>query len=186
MKQVMIVAVVALALSTVAMADPNSITQGSATAKVFVNIVPSLSVQPATPIVNANTVSLGDFTATIDFTVHANQEAVCFFVEVSPLFKGDDPNSTVLPIPIETSAGVVVQPDGANPLGSVSNVLQFNAGTSVVDGFPALVTNTLCYESSDNGTFSHVVHVTVVWNQNDPQKPQGQYSGKVRLTALLE
>jgi hypothetical protein len=48
-----------------------------------------------------------------------------------------------------------------------------------------VVTETKAYESSQNNHFSQNVNVVVTWNQDDPEKPMGEYSGCVRLTALV-
>ncbi|MBL7218523.1 MAG: hypothetical protein ISS69_00275 [Phycisphaerae bacterium] len=163
-------------------------TEGSASAHVFVKVDPNVGVQASTAIVNAGTVQTGDFTATIDFRVDANLQVVTLYAAASPLFKGDDPLGTeVQPIPLNVTAGIEIDPDNANPLGGGSQVAAFLIGgaTEDIDGFPGVPTEQITFESSQNNHFSQNVRLTVTWNQDDPEKPTGEYSGKVKLTALL-
>ena len=53
------------------------------------------------------------------------------------------------------------------------------------NGFLGLQTDYIGFESSQPGYFSQNVFVTVAWNQDDPEKPQGQYSGLVTLLATI-
>ena len=56
---------------------------------------------------------------------------------------------------------------------------------STIGAFPAYLSNTIDFESMDNGSFSHPVTVTIVWTLSDPQQPQGDYSGEVQLFAMV-
>jgi hypothetical protein len=135
--------------------------------------------------VDAGTVQTGEFCATITFRVDANLQQVCLLVEASPLYKGDDPNGEeVPPIPLDLSSGVEISPTNAYPLGGRDKIASY-LEDSMIGNFPAKKTESICYESSQNNHFSQDVLVTVCWNQDDPEKPTGEYSGKVRLTALL-
>jgi len=162
-------------------------TSGSATAAVRVLVNPNVGISAVNPTVDAGTVQTGDFTAGIDFQVDANQQEVSFYVAASALYKGDDPTSTqVNPIPLNLSAGVLVQPANGNATGGHSNTLVFLSSPGpVVNGFPTSQTETAQYSSSQNNHFSQNVHVTVTWTQGDPELPTGEYSGVVQLTALI-
>ena len=159
---------------------------GSADADVYVVVNPNVTVGANTPIVNAGTVQTGEFSATINFRIDANKEQVSLFVEASPLYKGDDPtNADVPPIPLNLSKGVDITPANANPLAAGSNNAQYIGSGDVILDFPTQRTQTIAFESSQNGHFSQDVLVQVWWLQDDPEKPMGEYSGKVRITALL-
>ena len=159
--------------------------EGSASAHVYVKVDPNVAVG-AEAIVDAGTVQTGDFTATIKFRVDANLQAVYLYAAASPLYKGDDPtNNDVLPIPLELSAGIEIAPTNANPMEGGSNVAGYTSAAVDIEGFPGITTEMICFESSQNNHFSQDVFVTVVWNQDDPEKPTGEYSGKVKLWALL-
>ena len=58
------------------------------------------------------------------------------------------------------------------------------AGADILS-FKTKTTEVVEYESSEEGHFSEDVTCTISYTQPDPKKPVGQYSGKVRLTALM-
>jgi len=161
-------------------------TEGCATATVYATVMPNVAVAANTPIVDAGTVQTGDFTAMIEFQVDANKQEVQLSVCASELWKGDDPTGLeVLPIPLNLSAGVVIAPTNANPVGGGSNVANYVGPGDPIDGFECQATEAILFESSQNNRFSQPVYVTVTWTQDDNEKPMGQYSGKVRLCAVL-
>jgi len=169
------------AMAASAQADP----EGSAVAAVHVKVVPNISVTPQVPIVDAGSIQIGDLTGMIPFVVHANTEAVTMWVCATDLYKGDDPvNPTVDPIPLNLSAGATIDPSGANVLGGGSNVASF-VGTCAIGDFPAAESERIAFESKDNGTFSHDVMVTVVWTLSNNEQPQGDYGGRVMLSAMV-
>ena len=51
--------------------------------------------------------------------------------------------------------------------------------------FGGLMSGEEAFESSQNGHFSQEVAVTCTWNQDDPEKPQGEYSGWVVLAGMV-
>ena len=168
-----------VATASVCFAD----TENSAVAKVYVKVDPNVAIRPLTAIVDAGSVQIGEFSADVKFRVDANKESVQFFAAASPLYKGDDPtNSEVPPIPL--AKGVVIQPTNANPIAGGTNVADYGTPTTI-DEFPGMQTNAITFESSQDGHFSQDVNVKFTWDQPDPEKPMGEYSGKVKLTALL-
>jgi hypothetical protein len=52
-------------------------------------------------------------------------------------------------------------------------------------GFPTQRSETIGFESSQNNRFSQDVTVTVCWDQDDDEKPMGEYSGVVKLTSMI-
>jgi hypothetical protein len=161
--------------------------EGSATVAVHAKITANISVQPSQTIVDAGSLQIGDLTANIVFLVHANTEAVQMWVTATDLYKGDQPqNPTVPPIPLKTSAGATISPQGAAPLGGGSNVAILPASqNSTIGNFPAYESGKIVFESQDNGTFSHPVTVTVVWNLTNNEQPQGDYGARVMLSAMV-
>jgi hypothetical protein len=160
---------------------------GQATAHVRVLVNPNVGITAVNTTIDAGTIQTGNFTASIDFKVDANLQEVSFQVDASPLYKGDDPTSTiVLPIPLNLSAGALIQPANGNATGGHSNVAAFSGGTGpIIQGFPTSATEVVQFSSSQNNHFSQNVNVKVVWNQGDPELPTGEYSGIVQVTALL-
>jgi hypothetical protein len=171
----------ALALGTNAFAD----TVGDAVSHVRVTVDPNVAVDVLTATVNAGTVQVGDFSATVGFRVDANTQACKFQVRASNLFKGNDPASTVAPIPLVQTPGVTVNPTNANPTGGGSATLPINLPDGIVNGFPMFRTLFQEFESSQNNHFSQDVDVELTWNQPDPEKPMGEYSGEVQLLVMV-
>ena len=161
-------------------------TSGSATASVIVTINPNMAVGVVTPIVDAGTVQTGAFAANLVFRVDANTEAVKMFLEASSLYKGDDPlNTEVAPIPLKTSVPVLISPQYGNRMGALPNEAAWNGAGALIGAYPTTSTETVQFESSQNGHYSQNVGYKITYTQPDPEKPQGQYSGKVKLTILL-
>ena len=161
--------------------------ESDAYAHVYVDVVSNIAVRANTSLVDAGDVQTGAFTATIEFRVDANHEDVDLACYASDLWKGDDPNGTeVTPIPLLFGAGCLIDPINANPTAGASPVAAFDESkTSTIYGFPAYGTNAINFESSQNGHFSQEVYVTVAWNQDDPEKPKGEYSGVVALYGMI-
>jgi hypothetical protein len=178
-----ILAVVAiLGLTTATYADLES----SAVAKVYATVNPNVAVNYDNGVVDAGTIQTGLICADIVFRIDANKESVQIFVEASDLWKGDDPtNSEVAPILLAQAEGATIDPVNANPLGSGSNIAGFIGAGDEVMGFPTQRSETIGFESSQNNRFSQDVTVTVCWDQDDDEKPMGEYSGVVKLTSML-
>ena len=183
MKRFACIVVAALLLTSVGLTIRGD-TEGSATASIFCVVDPDVAVAVNTPIVDAGTVQRGKFSAVINFRVDANIQSVYLYAEATPLYKGDDPASEVAPINLDLSAGVTIQPTNANPMAGASNVASYVEDT-MIGNYPAKKTEMICYESGQNNHFSQDVFVTVVWDQDQLEKPTGEYSGKVKLSCLL-
>jgi hypothetical protein len=180
-----VMCLVGLAFTSV-YAQPSVEAPGTATASVVVVVNPNIAVQTITPVVDAGTVMMGDFTADLAFQIDANVQTVSLFMEASPLYKGDDPNNDeVAPIPINTRVPVAVTPTYGHRTGAAPDVLAWEGEGSSIGDYPTTATETAAFESSQNGHYSQVVGYTITYSQPDAEKPQGQYSGKVRLTVLL-
>jgi hypothetical protein len=170
-----------LVCSSFAYADETSY----ATSNVYVDVVANIAVQPLAPNFGLGDIQTGDFFGEIPFRVDANTEAVTFWAEASYLYKGDDPsNPEVAPILLSQGYGTVLGFDHANPTGGGDTNLAY-VGTTDIDGFLGYVTEEQTYESSQSGHFSQDGLLTVTWYQDDPEKPTGEYSGLVRLHAMV-
>lgn len=172
--------VACLAFVGTASADPASY----ATAHVYVNVNPNIGVLPLEPSVDMGTVQTGGFMGHIPWRVDANTQYVAFWAAASGLYKGDDPFDPVVPpILLDVPAGIFIHiPDGS-PIGAEDEYLPYSTGTDI-NGFPGLETIAVVYESSTPGHLSQDVDMTVWWLQPDPEKPMGEYSGMVRLSAM--
>ena len=158
--------------------------EASATTGVYVLVDPNITLS-AGAYVNAGTIQTGDIQATATFRVDANEQEVQFHANVTDLWKGDDSGSEVAPIPVDESAGVTIEAQNGNQLaGGSSNVVYAGAGPDV-NGMKSLMTQPLVLQSSQDGHFSQNVFVTAQWNQDDPEKTIGEYSGFIELVATL-
>jgi hypothetical protein len=158
-------------------------TEGMATAHVYVNVNPNVSVGVITPNVDLFGIQTGIINGQIIYRIDANSEQVCLSVGPTYLYKGDDPTDPmVAPILLSLEDGVLIEPTDANPLAGGSPVADYMFVYNY-NGFAGMQTEFICYESSQPGYFSQDVYVTVWWDQDDPEKPQGEYSGFVTLCA---
>lgn len=189
MKKFLLAGLVVMVLSLVSIGIASADETASATAHVYMNINPNISVQAIDANVDAGTLQTGDRSVPITFRIDANTEAVKMSTLVTKLYKGDDPRNTeVAPIPVNLSSGVVIQPDNANPLNGGSNVAQFTGQGSVTNSkgtFEGELTEEIIFESSQDGHFSQNVEVTPTWTNSDHEKPMGQYSGYVVLYSAV-
>jgi hypothetical protein len=163
----------------------NADLSSSSTAHVIINVNPNVGVSTiADP--DIQNVQTGQIEVTITFLVEANLQEACIYVEASDLFKGDDPtNDDVAPIKLDTTVPVTISPVNANPLNGGSNLASWIGPGTPIGPYSTQLSETICFESSQNNHFSQEVDITVTWDQDDPEKPTGQYSGMVRLAALV-
>jgi hypothetical protein len=159
----------------------------SAAAHVYLQVDPNISMGAETAVMDGGTVQMGNIAIPLIFRIDANTEAVALSAQVTPLFKGNDPLSEVAPIAINLSSGVVMDPDAANRVGGYVGPVtaEYLAGVdyTAADGsvWPAQETEAIVFESSQNAHFSQNVEIKPTWNQADPEKPMGEYSGFVIL-----
>ena len=172
-----------LAFVTASFADQES----SATRRVVAKVKANIGVGSANP--TPAEIQTGRFNIKIPFRIDANTQFIKITVVVSNLYKADDPNSSVPPIvPSGPRAGLdgvgVVPANGNESGGSGDNFLVFTTSGDI-GAFRGRQTETGTFESSQAGKFSQDVIVTAWWLQDDPEKPIGDYSGFVKLTAAV-
>lgn len=177
-------ACVALAVCGPAQADR----EDYAVAHVYVNVVPNISISPTSSSVDLGTIQTGSFGSGVQFRIDANTEQVKFQAGVSKLFKGNIPqNYTVDPIDIK-DCGVIMIAESAMPIGGHSSTAVYTSeGYSEIGstGFPGRKTEWVTFESSQNNHFSQYFTLIPTWEQDDPEKPVGEYSGVVALWAMV-
>jgi hypothetical protein len=81
-------------------------------------------------------------------------------------------------------AGIEIVPASANPVGGGAHRAIYTQATEVC-GFPGMLTDSIVFESAQNNHFSQQVDLHVTWDQDDPEKPMGEYSGCVALFAWI-
>jgi hypothetical protein len=183
---VLFVATLVVAFAVPAMADLS----GYAQKKVFVNVDPDVAVSSysesgSSGPINLGSIQRGTIYGHVNFRVDANKEQVALQVLATDLYKGDDPtNDDVPPIPLCSGVPVVITPTNANPINSGTNRAGA-VGFDFIDNWPATKYQTITFESSQNGHFSQDIDVKVCWEQEEVEKPTGQYSGLVKLCAMI-
>jgi len=161
---------------------------GEAEAHVFVDVVANISVGVVTANVDLGEIQTGVFPGQVVFRVDANVEEVDMQIIATNLYKGDVPDSP-FKIPVKSGTpddGALVEPAFGNATEGHGNLLAWLAGPVILNGMEALETETVSFESGQNGHFSQEVTVTVEYDQADPELPQGEYSGWIKLVAAIQ
>ena len=186
MKLIFITAVVLGVLCAAAAAEMPEVF-GQADAHVFVNVVSNIAVGVVTSNVDLGQIQIGRFPGEVVFRVDANVEQVELSVEASNLYKGDVPTSPYV-IPVSTGAatdGALVQCELGNAVAGHGNLLAWLTGVVMINGFEGVASETWTFESGQDGHFSQDVTVSLEYDQADPELPQGEYSGWVKLVATV-
>ena len=180
------VGIVALVTLRLALTSVSADTRASGVTRVIVTVNPNIAVSPTSPLWNLSTVQNGTFSATVTWRVDANVQFIQMCLEASDLYKAGDPTNTdVAPIPLDSNMPAIITAEHANEAnGGDNRALWIGAGYGI-EGFPTKKTESVTYESSQSGHFSQVVTTEVFYNQDDPEKPQGEYSGRLKLLALI-
>lgn len=183
MKRLVLLALGMFVLSGFAVVQADE--EDHATAHVYIVVDPNMAVQPLDPAVDMGSVQTGEFVGWVPFRIDSNTQTIKVRAEASYLYKGDDPtNSDVDPIPLSMDP-IEIECDNANPTGGNDAFLEFDASQGDCDGFPSWMTYWKELESSQNNQFSQDCLLHVYWDQDDPEKPMGEYSGCVGLWAMI-
>jgi hypothetical protein len=160
-----------------------------ATVRVFVYVQPNIAVIPTVPTVDLGSVQTGLISGQVPFRVESNSQNIRFSAAATHLFKGGTATGTsalgVEPIQLGRGAGIRFDAAQASPVHGANDVLHYVGPETEVAGLLGLVTRSMEFESSQNNRFSQEVNLEVTWNQNDPEKPTGEYSGSVVLWAMV-
>ncbi len=160
----------------------------SAVTRVHVQINPQIAMSANSQIWELGSVQNGTFSVAATWRVDANEQYLQFCLEASKLYKAGDPNSSVLPIPLDQTPPTIEAQHGGvgGQAGPASLPWSANSGEQVVNGFPVAKTQSVVLESSDAGNFSQNVTTTVSWYL-DPtaQQPTGDYYGVIKLMGLI-
>lgn len=159
---------------------------GKAVTSPLGNPNPTIAIATKTPVVNAGVIPTGNFFVTIEFTIGANLEKVSMYLEASDLYKNGNPMDPDKAGPISLNTGrpaEIITQFGRQYAGS-SGPLWSGTGNPI-SGFPTKKTQTVTYESGQKGQFSQDVTCKIWYNRPIAEKSAGQYSGKVRLTAMI-
>jgi hypothetical protein len=160
-------------------------TSSSAVAQVRVQILPKVSVSAVTQVVDLGSFRTGTMGANLVYHVEANGSQVAVFVEVSDLYRVQNPPAArVESIPLNTSAGIEVRQGNGASWHSANNRLSITSTGSEINGLPAQKTEVGHLASSRN-IFNGDVIVHVTWDQKDPDRTPGEYGAFIRLTTTV-
>ena len=151
---------------------------------VYVDVNPNIAVNTMLPSVDLGSVQVGEIHGVIPFRIDANTEQVRIWLALSRLYKGDEPGGTeVGPILFSwLTQGCEIYAESGSPIGGADNHVDYITPVEI-DGFPTFSTTALVFESAQNNHFSQQVDAIIHWYQDDPEKPMGQYSGRVKMLA---
>ena len=187
MKRILaLMGVIVLATAGIASAD----LENDASCHVFVEVAANIAIESMAPYFNLGSIQTGVFSGTIPFRVDANTEQVMLSAGASGLYKGDDPESVFVdPIPLYMPVelldnGIDIIPHVGNPTGGHGHRAVYDQPV-IIDLFPGMQTESVVFESAQNNHFSQQVDLVVTWTQDDPEKPMGEYSGKVKMWAWV-
>ena len=160
---------------------------GDAEAHVWVDVLPNIAVGIANPEVDIGSVQMGEFEAVITFRIDANTQEVNIMIIATDLYKGDVPTSAYkIPVLRGLDTGAVVEPALGNATGGHANFLEWLTGhAAYANGMTASESETADFTSGQNGHFSQDVVVKITYDQIDPELPQGEYSGFVKMVATI-
>jgi hypothetical protein len=177
MKRIFVVALAALAFAGVASADWS----GEATTRVFVNVDPNIALYALDDNVDMGIIQMEIFDGYIPWRIDANTQNCLFWAAASYLYKaGNFETPDVDPIMLCEMNGIRIEVPQGDPVGDEDEWLLFVAPTTI-DGFPGRSTESVEFESSQDGHFSQDIMMTVQWNQDHEEKTMGEYKGKVLL-----
>ncbi len=181
MKWTILCLALVFAMSSLAFADPDD----DAIMEVFVEVDANMQVIPGQGFFDLGHIQMGLVCGSIPFVVDANTQTVKFSAAASHLYKGDDPSDPeVDPILVDDASGICFSATDGNPTGGADWCLPISCD-SVINGFPGKCVGWIEFESSQNNRFSQDVWIDVCWDQPDPEKPMGEYSGYVSFDAMI-
>ncbi|MEW6220630.1 MAG: hypothetical protein AB1634_14020 [Thermodesulfobacteriota bacterium] len=160
------------------------VSRASAVTTAILDFEPQIAVQTLTPTVFMRQSGAGDIEGNLEFEVEANTSSVSMMVEATGLhFSRDLEGREVAPIPLRREAGVGIEaPEASLGGGRVS----FEGPGDPIDSLPSDKTEAMLFQGRTPYRFSSRVLVTVLWDQDEPVKPAGQYVGRVKLTCIVD
>ena len=154
-------------------------TEGDATATATVEIVPNITVGPTPNGADMGQIQTGEFSGTFGFQVDSNVQYVDIQISATNLYKGGESTSEEQ-IPVADTVPVEVDPTCAVP-----QLLAYDGTTVVINDLDGKVTAFGTFESGQDSHFSCGVDAVVTWDQIDPEQPEGDYMGFVKIYAMI-
>ncbi|NNL57268.1 MAG: hypothetical protein HKO71_05920 [Pseudomonadales bacterium] len=137
-------------------------------------------------------VMVGYIYGSVTFNVHANSQAIELACAATELFKGNVPvdggYDQYTPhddqIPLYEGYGCQIDVPYGNPMNGASNVAYFDGSKDMHGDWEFFRTNSIVFENNHPEPTQDIT-LSVKWYQADPEKRQGQYSGFVKLIAMI-
>jgi len=137
-------------------------------------------------------VMVGYIYGSVTFEVHANSQAIDLACAATELFKGNVPTDGGYDpvsihddqIPLYKGYGCEIVVPYGNPMNGASNVAYFDNTTDKHGDWTFYRTNSITFENNHPEPTQEIT-LNVKWYQDDPEKRQGQYSGFVKLIAMI-
>ena len=160
--------------------------EGDALAHVWIWVDPTIAVNVLTPDVDMGSTQHGPFGWCIPFRVDANSQMIYISAMATNLYKGDSPHtSEAPPLPVNIAAGILIGCTDATPMGAEPRLRQYETSPVDFNGYVAWWIIGCNWESGQIGRFSQDVGLCVGWIQPDPEQPMGEYSGFVKILAMI-
>ncbi len=177
-----------LAITLLVGAPCHAAMRASAEATVIVTVVPTITVVSKTAVASAGVAvptQTNDFHIDIAWSIGSNLDEVKFTLEASDLFKGDNPlDTSVTPIPLNIGRPAEIVLQSGSKVDGNNNEAAWKGRGNNIGNYPTQTTETVTCRSSDRGRFSQDVVTKIWYTQSQPDKPTGNYSGRVRLTTV--
>jgi hypothetical protein len=177
LKMLLVVTVLLTLLAMTAYADETA----SKTKRVVVKVLPNIGIGAGEP--ERAEIQTGKFWINVPFRVDANTQYIYLWIVATNLYKADDPASEVPPIVLCQDKKVQVIPTNGRQSDGDGNLAWDQA--AMIGDFDGFQTVAGLFESSQHGHFSQDVDILVCWDQTDPEKPIGEYSGWVKMIAAV-
>ena len=154
------------------------------TGTVVIEAPPTIAVRPAGPADGSQTAP-GLYTATARFRVEDNLASTRLSIEATPLFLTEHKHAPAVSIPLDMTNGILIEPQNIEECPGATCQTTFVGPGAHIGAYPSQRSGSLLFESSSAGGFAQDVYVTVCWRCDGTAPPTGEYTGGIRLIALV-
>lgn len=179
-RAILAIAGVILLASTDPVAAPPK--RAEAVARVFVRIVPAISVETLDASVDPPEATTGKWPTEMTFRVEANVQRVNMRVAATDLHRdgrADNPDFISL-----ADQGVSIRAQAATPAGKHTDKLAW-AGTDTFNEMRAQLSKDTDLRSDEKDHFGQDVSVSLEYDRATPELPQAQYGGYIKLLTYV-
>lgn len=156
--------------------------RAEAVARVFVRVVPVISVETLDAWVDPPEATTGKWPTEMTFRIEANVQRVSMRVAATDLHKdgqADSPDTISV-----ADEGVLIRTEAAMPVSKHTDKLVWT-GTDTLNDMNAQLSNATDLKSDAKDHFGKDVSVSLEYDQATPDLPQAQYGGYVKLATYV-